>query len=449
MRISQKIQADIFENYADHEIGAELKLVSSLLDEYPEINELAAGDLICPGVNQTGRTGLSVETILRCAILKSYFQLSYQELSFHLADSISFQAFARLQGVTPKKSTLQQTISLIRGETWEAINHILLSKANVAKIENGKVIRVDSTVTETDIHEPTDSSLLWDCVRVATRSLNEAKELPGAYEIVFTDHRRRAKKRAHEIFNGGSKKRKERYKDLIKITKNVYENLTDIKNRVPKDFGLMNDNQVWHDFVESLLPLILQVLEQTERRVIKGESVPASEKIFSIFETHTDIIIKGRRDIEYGHKLNLVSGKSGLILDLVVEEGNPADSMKFIPMLERQIEIYGHVPKQAAADGGYASRENIEKAKKLGVKDIAFNKKRGILIEDMANSKWIYRKLKNFRAGIEANISCLKRVYGLTRCLWKGLERFKSYVWSNAVTYNLLLLAKHFNPAPT
>jgi IS5 family transposase len=113
---------------------------------------------------------------------------------------------------------------------------------------------------------------------------------------------------------------------------------------------------------------------------------------------HTDIIVKRRRDIQFGHKLNLTTGRSGLILDLVIEAGNPVDSERLLPMLERHITFYGTAPRQAAADGGYASRANLRQAKAWGVGDMAFQKS-GLRIEDMAKSRWVYRKLRNFRAG--------------------------------------------------
>ena len=105
-----------------------------------------------------------------------------------------------------------------------------------------------------------------------------------------------------------------------------------------------------------------------------------------------------------------------MILDLVIEAGNPADSDRLLPMLERHIAFYGQAPRQAAADGGFASRANLAGAKARGVRDMAFHKKAGLRIEDMVRSHWVYRKLRNFRAGIEADISCLKRAYGLARC---------------------------------
>ena len=164
-----------------------------------------------------------------------------------------------------------------------------------------------------------------------------------------------------------------------------------------------------------------------------GETVAANEKIVSLFEPHTDIIVKGSRQVEYGHKLNLTTGRSGLILDLVIEAGNPADSERFLPMLERHIALYGEAPRQAAADGGYASRLKLSQAKALGVRDLAFHKKAGLRIKDMVKSNWVYRKLRNFRAGIESGISCLKRAFGLARCIWRGLDHFRASVWSSAV----------------
>jgi len=180
----------------------------------------------------------------------------------------------------------------------------------------------------------------------------------------------------------------------------------------------------------------------TERRVLHGEAIAANEKIVSLFEPHADIIVKGGREVQYGHKLNLTTGRSGLILDLVIEAGNPAYSERFLPMLKRHIAFYGEAPRQAAADGGFASRHNLGQAKALGVRDLAFHKKAGLRIKDMVKSNWVYRKLRNFRAGIESDISCLKRAYGLACCIWRGLDHFRAYIWSSVVAYNLALFAR-------
>ena len=193
---------------------------------------------------------------------------------------------------------------------------------------------------------------------------------------------------------------------------------------------------------EKLIGLCDQILSQTERRVIQGEKVPVADKLCSIFEPHSDIIVKGSRDVQFGHKLNITTGKSGLVLDVVIENGNPADTAQLWPMLNRQKDIYGRAPRQAAADGGYASQDNLRQAKELGVKDVAFNKKKGLTVEAMVKSRWVYKRLTKFRAGIEGNISCLKRRYGLSRCTWKGKKRFDAFIWVSTVAYNLMLLAR-------
>ena len=191
----------------------------------------------------------------------------------------------------------------------------------------------------------------------------------------------------------------------------------------------------------------MKVIDQTERRVLNGENVPAEDKVVSLFEPHTDIIRKGGREVSYGHKVNLSTGKSGLVLDAVIEAGNPPDSKRCIPMLERHIKIYRCAPKSMACDGGYAEQANLSSAKALGVTNAVFHKKKGLEIEAMAASRWLYNKLKCFRAGIEAGISYLKRCFGLSRCNWKGLEHFKSYVWSGILAHNLVVFGR-LRPRP-
>lgn len=446
MREKRTVQASIFEAYAEHEIGQELKAMSDWLDEHTDLLDWVAADIKQRNVEETGRKGLSVESVLRCAILKQYRQLSYEDLEFCLMDSASCQTFARLtMAWFPKKPTLQSCISAISDVTWEKISQRLLRSAEKAKKEQGTMLRIDSTVTESPIHAPSDSTLLGDSVRVLVRLLERAEELAeGVTTIEYRNHQRVSKKRVRAIcYTRGRDKKNRLYRDLIEATRKSLEYAEQASKKLLSviPFHPMRC-QLWQAELAHYKPLILNVIDQTERRVFQGEQVPASEKIVSIFEEHTDIIVKGTRDIQYGHKLNLSTGKSGLILDVVIEEGNPADSDRFLPMLERHIEQYGKAPRQMAADGGYASVENLQDAKALKVKDVAFHKKRGLKVEEMAKSPWVYRKLRNFRAGIEAGISNLKRAYGLGRCTWKGLKHFRAYVWSSVVAHNLALFGR-------
>jgi IS5 family transposase len=213
------IQSSLFDLFAVHEIGRELKAMAGWLDAHRELTGLVAQDLRRRGVKETGREGLAAESVLRCALLKQHRQLSYAELAFHLEDSASFRAFARLPlSWTPKKSVLHKTISAIQAPSWEAINRTGLSRARHDKVAAGAVIRLDSTVTAALMHEPSDSSLLWDAVRVMARLLKAAA--PFAVKVAWCDHRRAAKRRAQAIqYSRGRPRRVQHYRELITITR--------------------------------------------------------------------------------------------------------------------------------------------------------------------------------------------------------------------------------------
>ena len=218
MREKRTIQSSIFECYAKHEIGDELQAMSAWLDAHPELLEWVATDLRTRPVLATGRKGITAESVLRCAILKQYRQLTYDDLAFCLLDSLSCQSFARLTtGWLPKKAALQSVISAISGTTWERINQRLLQSAQHTKVEQGKMLRIDSTVTAAPIHAPSDSTLLWDSVRVLIRLLKWAEELAdGITDIGYCNHYRIAKKRMHAIqYTRGQDKNARLYRDLL------------------------------------------------------------------------------------------------------------------------------------------------------------------------------------------------------------------------------------------
>jgi IS5 family transposase len=283
MRQERTVQASLFDLFAEHEIGRELKAMSQWLDEHRELIGLAAEDLRRHGVKETGREGLPAESVLRCALLKQHRQLSYEELAFHLEDSASFRAFARLPlAWTPKKSVLQRTVSAIRAETWEAINRVLLASARQEKVETGKVVRLDSTVAAALMHEPSDSSLLWDAVRVMVRLLNAAEALVGG--LAWRNHRRAAKKRARAIeYARDRAKRVQHYRELIKLTRATLAYADQAATQVwqaPDPIAVT----LWQAEFRHYRPLIERIIGQTERRVLDGEAVAANDKIVSLFE---------------------------------------------------------------------------------------------------------------------------------------------------------------------
>jgi len=447
MRRKIAAQLPIVHPEIDHEHAEELQTMSAILDRDPTIYDPVHADLISGGIDPgKGREGMTAEQVTRVGILKQMNGFSYNELAFHIADSRTYRAFCRI-GIAddpPKRGTLQRNLKLVSAEAWETINRQLLKQAVSDGIEKGRMVRVDCTVTASNIHHPDDSSLLWDCVRVLARVMARARDDFG---IVFTDHRRRAKRRNLNIQNAKTKKKRTKlYRDLLKVTHRTvgYAERAAAALEAHEDADLMAVVKAKGLAMElrEYLPLALQVIDQTERRVLRGEKVPSSEKLVSIFETHTDIIVKDRRDTLFGHKLCLAGGKSGLITDCVIERGNPADAKLAKKMIKRQMDIYGRAPRQTAYDGGFASKVNLGDIKALGVKDVVFHKKCGLEISDMAKSTWVYKKLRNFRAGIEGLISFLKRCFGLDRCAWRGFASFKAYTWASIVSSNLLLMAR-------
>jgi IS5 family transposase len=277
--------------------------------------------------------------------------------------------------------------------------------------------------------------------------LSQAKELFGHVPFPFTDHRKRAKRRMLGVMNAKTDKARQNcYCDLLKV---AHKTVNYVQGALPSleqySCGCIQDSLLAQGLAEGLrhyMELTLRVIDQTERRVLHGELVPASEKVVSIFEPHTDIIIKDRRDILYGHKLCLSSTRSNFITDCLIVDGNPADATLTGQMLDRQEQVYGRYPLKVALDGGFASKDNLESAKAKGIKDVCFAKGRGLEVEDMCRSAYVYKRLRRFRAGVESGISWLKRCFGFARCTWKSLASFKSYVWASIVSANLLTLAR-------
>jgi len=445
MRQNYEKQISVSVGWPDHDLSRELRVISDILDKDLEWYDMILKDITQGKRTDRGSRGMSAEQVLRCGILKRLHGLSYTRLSFHLVDSESFKEFARIgYGKKISRSTLQDNISRITPETWEAINRKIVRYSFETGVENGRKVRGDCTVVETHIHKPHDSGQLWDCVRVAARTMKKLEQEGLPLALNFQDRRRRAKKRYVCIMNGkNAGERKKAYRDLMHIALETYGYGTDVLKTVGD--SVEEGSRVARHIkkLEETLELMRRVIDQTKRRVLCGENVPAEEKVVLIFEPHTDIIVKKDRETEFGHKIALMGGKSAMILDCMILKGNPSDESLAIPLVERQKALWGRVSRQTAFDGGFASKNNVRMLKAMGVKDVSFSKKRGLKISDMVKSSWVYKQLKRFRAGVEGCISTLKRVFNLSRCDWRGLSAFKSYVWSGIVTYNLVVLARH------
>ena len=433
-----------------HPHATDLAAMSALLDTQPALGARVQQDLDagCPKNAHTGRPGLTGEQTLRCLLVRQLTGWTYAELAFHLADSMTYRAFCRLSALvpTPSTSALAATLRRVRPATLAALNDQLVTSAAARAVEPARTVRMDATVVPTAIHPPTDSSLLFDSVRVLDRLLRRAQRLSGFG--AYHRHRKRAKRRVLEIAHcapQATTRRQRGYRDLLRDAEATASYAAcalahlDTHPVTPAIARLRRA-------LQTVLPRVAQVIDQTTRRIVHHEAVPATEKLVSLFEAHTDVIVKDRRATFYGHKIFLATGGSGLILDCAIPGGNPADVTWAVPLVRRHQRRFGAAPRQVSMDGGFASRDNLDALKARGVTDVCFAKKRGLAVRDMTRSQWVYDKLRRFRAGIEAGISLLKRVFGLARCVWKGATGFHAYVRTAVLAANVLLLARATSP---
>lgn len=416
----------------------EFGLIDTILEEHPGLFKLAEGDILKGSKeSEFGRRDMpSVEQIIRAAIFKEMRGLDYRELEFQQEDSRICEQFLKIEHLRPfSASVLQKYISKIKGESLQQLLVELNRIAIGEGLEDIKKLRQDATVIETNIHHPTNNSLMWDCIRESHRLLSQlAKEVE---DVQYRDYLRAAKKTYYKINNtkSGDKQVDLFRKQLVTFTKCINQ----VSNIVKKNPGSQPSAISLRGALEKLLPLMRQVYRMTELREIQGMSVPSNEKLFSIYEQHTDIIVKGAGDVKFGHKVNLSSGASNLILSCEITEGNPKDSTLYQPTIKKIIETYGITPKSSATDGGYASKANAEYASTAGIVNIVFNKIVGSL-KNIVSSKNMETRLKKWRSGIEANISNLKRGFGISRCNWSGEAGFRAKVLWSVIAYNIRVM---------
>lgn len=442
MRAKRDCQLPLTVNLGAHEHADELREISRVLDSNPETTDIVLADLTRGLRADRGRSALTAEQVLRVAVLYHMRRFRFRELAFEVRFNRAYRSFCRLRSEQePSKSALQRDISRISAESWAAINACLIGYAVSTGVEDGRAVRTDCTVMESDIHYPTDSSLLWDCVRKLTDLLDDVRK-KELVRVSYRNHRKVAKRRALAISNAKrAKARVPLYVELLKVTNKTLGYAR--RTVAALDMRKHPLASAYAEQLRHFVALAERVVEQTERRVVRGESVPAEEKLVSIFEEHTDIIRKGGRDTLYGHKICLSAGRSNLITECVVLDGNPNDSSLCMEMMERHEKLFGRCADQVAFDAGFASIENLQALKKHGVTDVMFHKRVGLEIEDMVQDVRVYRKLRNFRAAIEGIISFLKRAFGARRSRWKGLPAFQAFAMSTVVSANLLVLARH------
>jgi IS5 family transposase len=458
MHARNQPQRELFDAYVEdfHMIGRvkekwnkELKIIDHILEENPRITVLVEADLNRGLKSPVGaRAKLTAEQTLRLAVLKQLKRYGYRALEEHVDRTPFYRQFTRIYGgAVPDFSTIERAIKRIRPETWQAIKDVLVGYAVEKKVEDGKRLRTDTTVITTDIAPPVDARLLNDAVRVLTRLMTRAREQWPQRVFRFANRTRRAKKRCYQIVMAKGKNVQERrqkwYRDLLKVVDEVLMMAGECAEmlRALADTGDIDAGGLLQE-IEPYIDRCQKARSQCVRRVLHGENVPASEKIVSIFEEHTDIICRGKKQspTEFGHKVLFTTGQSGLITHYAVVRGNPGDDALLEPMLNDHIQQFGAPPSELTGDRRFHNAEAV--AREKGIERIALPKPgaRNALRRALEKTRW-FRRLMRFRAGIEGVISTLMRAFGFTRCLWKGWPSFQSYVGLGVVTYNLRCLA--------
>ena len=415
----------------------EFCVIDTILEARPDLILMFSPDIIGDEVASSfGRQDTpSVEQIVRAAIFKEMRGLDYRELEFAQIDSRSCETFIKLEGRDPFSFQLfQKYISRIKPESLHRvlveINRIAISEG----LEDVESISQDSTVVKTNIHYPTNNSLVWDCVKTSTRLLAQLKQ--EIETLDFIDYTKSAKKTFYEI--NVTRKEANRYplfcKQLILFTKVINQTSNAIKKKSTSIIAM----GIQHELAK-LLDMMKQVWDITYRKEIDGKKVPSEEKIFSIYEQHTDIIVKGQREVLFGHKVNLAAGKSNLVLDCQILRGSPSDKSLYQPTIDNIIQNYEVIPRDSATDGGYASLANRTHAQKAGIVNIVFNKVVGSM-QNIVSSLNMETRLKKWRSAMEAIISNIKRGFNIRTCNWKGWVHFQAKVIWSVLAYNFRVM---------
>jgi IS5 family transposase len=422
---------------SDWKLNPEFGLIDTILESYPHLILLLKDDVIGQEKNNDfGRKDTpTVEQIVRAAIYKEMNGLDYRGLEYAQSDSRICSTFIKLDFRKPYSFQMyQKYISRIKEETLKRllveINKIAISEG----FEDVKKIRQDSTIVKSNIHYPTNNSIVWDCIKESHRLLGNLKEEISA--LSFRDYTRGAKKTYFKINNTKTEDKRSQLfvKQLVVFTKTINQ----VSNAIKKKSGSI-EAMIIQSSLKNLLPLMRLVYDMAYNKEVLKQAVPNDEKIFSIYELHTDIIVKGGREVLFGHKVNLASGKSNLILDCDILRGNLSDKSLYQPTIDRVIGNYGITPRDSATDGGYASKDNMEYSIKRGIVNIVFNKIVGSM-KNVVNSLNIETRLKKWRSGIESIISNLKRGFNIGMCNWKGWEHFQSKVLWSVLGYNFRVM---------
>ena len=428
-----------FEN-PDWARNPEFGLIDTILEKNPHLYDIFAADIMA--VNKDSEFGRgdspSVEQIVRAALYKEIRGCNYRGLEYAQTDSRICEQFVKINPARPYSfQVFHKYISRISEKSLSRLMVEINKIAIEEGIEDLKQFREDSTVVETNIHHPTNNSLVFDCIKESDRLLHHLNKEIKTLE--YESYRAEGKKTFRDINLTKSRDAQvDLFRKQLELFEKCIKQVSNIVKKKPENEGNIRVIEIFAALVR-LLPLMNIVYQMTYDREILGKQVLNDDKIFSIYELHTDIIVKGRQGCKFGHKIDIGTGKSNLILTCTILDENKNDGKLFGPTIDALKSDYDATPESVVTDGGYASQKNQKHAVNAGILNVVFNKITRSMKNIAANGS-VEAYLKSWRSGMEAVISNLKRGYNLRRCTWKGLAHFKQKVYWSIIAYNIRVM---------
>jgi len=396
-----------------------------------------------------GRLQTPAEVVLRIMLLKHIRNWSYEVVEREVRANLVYRDFTRIGTYkVPDAKTLGRLGQAIGPEVVQQLHTRMVELAREHKVVQGRRMRVDTTVVETNIHYPTDSSLLGDGARVLTRLAKRIGEAVGGLQTKVRDRMRSVRRKVVQIAiasrqkgAAGAEKRKKIYRGLLSVVRKVRNQAQRVQAEVeglsrPKRGRVKKLTQA----LDTMVGRVTQVLKQTRARIFQGNT-KSPDKLVSVFEAHTEIIRKGKasKPTEFGKMVKLQEAENQIVTHYEVFDEKPADSALLVEAVAKQEEILGRTPELVAADAAFYTKDNEDQLQAMGVKRTSVPNRhtRSADRKQMQKSRW-FRRGQKWRTGCEGRISVLKRRHGLDRCLYRGQEGMKRWVGWGVIADNLI-----------
>jgi IS5 family transposase len=441
---------------ADKLWPAELRRIDELLDDDEVIEVIARGlETRWPASRRRGREGTSAEVVLRMLVLKHLYDLSYADLERHVRANLVYRAFARIGCErVPDEKTILKIAKALGPEVIATLHRRVVGLAVAAGVATGRRMRIDTTVVETNVHYPTDSSLLIDGVRVLTRTAKRIADAIGTGRHRVRNRQRSVGRRGLEIGRAARSAKtnatlERSYRRLIAATRATLREAATMGRRAAQYVrradrwtrGALADLR---RTLDTTMPLIHRVIDQTRRRVFGGD-IHVAGKVVSVFEPHTETIRKGKiaKPTEFGKLITVQEAEQQIVTAYAVHDRRPADVTLWTPALDVHEATFGRVPELAAADRGFTSARNERAAIDRGVRHVVLPAcgVRSPSRRAFERQRW-FRRGQRWRVGCEGRISVLKRRFGLRRCLYHGQDGVERWVGLGVIASNLVAIAK-------